>query len=122
MLGSLNALLVSYRRTGSRELDVMNVPCRVLHPETLPVAAQQNLGSTPIVLDTTWINGVISGWVAQHRAEGVHLLDLDSRLCSTGYRPVMDGTTLYQDGVHFTQGGAQLVWSWLAPAIVDDLR
>ncbi|MBO1766594.1 acyltransferase family protein [Allobranchiibius sp. GilTou38] len=122
VLGSLDALLASYERTGARELDVMNVPCRVLHPETLPVSAQQNLGSAPIVLDTTWINGVISGWVAQHQARGVHLLDLSSRLCATGYHPVMNGTTLYQDGVHFTQGGAQLIWSWLAPAIVNDLR
>lgn len=122
LLRSLNSLLMSYRLAGARQLDVMNVPCRVLRPGTLPVAAQQDIGSAPIVLDTSWVNGVISDWVAQHRGEGVRLLDIDAQLCGRGYRPEINGATLYQDGIHFTRPGAGLVWTWLAPSIVSDLR
>jgi peptidoglycan/LPS O-acetylase OafA/YrhL len=49
---------------------------------------------------------------------GVRLLDLRSYTCpGDRYQERVDGVPLHVDGVHWTTGGAALVWAWLAPRL-----
>lgn len=119
LTASLDALLAAFRSSGARQLDIINVPCRVLRPGSLPVSAQQQIGTAAIPLDTTWVNAIIATWVREHAASGARLVDLDGQLCRGGYRARINNAQLYQDGIHFTVTGAALVWSWLAPTVVN---
>ncbi|GAB3584106.1 acyltransferase family protein [Calidifontibacter terrae] len=119
---NLDALLVQYQRSGAKQLQIVNVPCRLLTPQQLSGAYRAALGEKPKPIDTTWSNRLISGWAQQHTAEGVRVLDLNGQLCGDGYHGAINGTQLYKDGAHFTPAGAQLVWTWLAPTVLRTAR
>lgn len=55
--------------------------------------------------------------VAGDYPTGVSVVDLHHELCPDGFEPVVDGVRLYEDGLHFNDQGAALVWSILVPAI-----
>lgn len=57
------------------------------------------------------INAVASKWAREH---DVQVLDLDSFLCADGYRDVINGQPLWQDGLHFTPQSAPIIWRWIA--------
>lgn len=115
---NLDALLRQYEQSGASRLVLVNVPCRLLTPQTLAGAYRRVLGQAPRPIDPAWANRLIADWASRHRAEGVRVLDLNAQLCPDGYRASINGTQIYKDGVHFTPAGAQLVWTWLAPELV----
>jgi len=47
----------------------------------------------------------------------VTVLDLYSRLCSDGYQEEVEGVTLREDGLHFSDDGAAFIWTLLAPQV-----
>ena len=48
------------------------------------------------------------------------LLDLDAHACPNGhYAAAIGGVPMRSDGVHFTDPGAQLMWQWLGPQLLD---
>ncbi|BDZ58209.1 acyltransferase family protein [Barrientosiimonas endolithica] len=108
------------RESGARSVQVANLPCRRideqrLDPRLRSFAAQ---GSDDRLVG--WANGVIADW-AKGRP-GVQLVDLAGQLCGSGYRPELQGIALYHDTVHFSDAGAAMVWTWLAPAVRDNAR
>lgn len=111
---NLDALLAQFKQTGARQLQVINIPCRLLTPQQAVPAYRDLVGERPRPVDSSWANRVIADWATQHRAEGVAVLDLDGQLCKNGYRATINGAQLYTDGAHFTPAGAGLVWTWLA--------
>jgi hypothetical protein len=98
----------------SRRIAVLNVPC-YHQPDT---GLDKSLASTRNdPARGEWLNQVLGRFVAAHRDRMV-LLDLSSFLCPGGrYRARIDGVQVRYDGVHFTQGGAKLVWQWLGPQL-----
>ncbi|MEP7091214.1 MAG: acyltransferase family protein [Nocardioidaceae bacterium] len=65
------------------------------------------------------LNQHVKDWAHRHR---VPVLDQYARLCSGGFHDAIDGTTLYDDDLHFTPRSAAVFWSWLAPAILRTVR
>lgn len=54
------------------------------------------------------------------RKTGAVVVDLEAFLCPDGrYEHEREGVVLRQDGVHLTPAGGGLVWSWLAPQVLD---
>ena len=103
------------RAAGVQRTVVVNLPCRridadKLHP-SLRFFADQGSSDASVV----WANDVMARWVAAH--PGTQLADLHTRLCSGGFRPVVNGVALYQDTLHFSDRGAAMVWTWLAPIV-----
>ncbi len=124
----LDAMREQTERSGAAQLDILNVPCRVLDGSSQPrqqleqIRAQLGITDGELVLDPTWVNGVIDDWAARQGDDGprVTVLDLDAQLCPGGrHQRVVGGALLYEEGVHFTPEGARAVWSWLAPAVVE---
>ena len=69
-------------------------------------------------VDTAWANRLIGEWRARHQGD-VSVLDLSGQLCPAGeYRRTINGARVYKDSIHFSQPGAELIWSWLAPQVV----
>ena len=61
-------------------------------------------------------NAMLREVLSRHPA--VRTLALRAFTCPQGrYEPALDGVRLHVDGVHWTPGGARLVWSWLAPRL-----
>jgi peptidoglycan/LPS O-acetylase OafA/YrhL len=98
----------------SRRIAILNVPC-YHQPET---GLDQMLAETRNQrVRGEWLNQVLDRFVAAHRDRMV-LLDLDGLLCPGGrYVDRMHGVKVRYDGVHFSQGGAKLVWRWLGPQL-----
>lgn len=65
------------------------------------------------------VNDVVRSWAA---GSGTPVLDLQKFLCGSGYRRMIDGTPLYQDGLHFTAESGAVVWRWMAPQIQQIVR
>ena len=118
LLRSLDALYGQFKTTGARRLDVVNVPCRVLEPAQLRGRSAELVGREPVPIDTAWANRLIGEWRARHQGD-VSVLDLSAQLCPAGeYRRTINGARVYKDSIHFSQPGAELIWSWLAPQVV----
>ena len=63
------------------------------------------------------VNRVIREVAIRH-PEDVTLLDLQGYVCPTGeYQSQVDGVSLHEDGVHYTEEGAHLVWEWMTPRL-----
>ncbi|MCB0909911.1 MAG: acyltransferase, partial [Nocardioidaceae bacterium] len=67
----------------------------------------------------TVANNAILQDVARSYRKGVTVFDLHAQLCSAGFEPEIDGVDLYDDGLHFSEDGAALVWDRLAPVLFD---
>jgi peptidoglycan/LPS O-acetylase OafA/YrhL len=68
------------------------------------------------------LNDMLRSAVARHAASAT-LIDLQGYLCPNAkYASTLDGVALRVDGVHFTSGGAQLVWRWLGPQLATPTR
>lgn len=113
---ALDALLEQTRRSGARQLQLVNATC---HDDPATTRDGEQLGAVKI--DPTATNEVVTRWakeVQEQRSEvSVAVLDLNSAVCAQGYRAQINGADLYADRVHFSRQGAQLVWTWLAPEI-----
>jgi hypothetical protein len=98
----------------SHRIAILNVPC-YHQPDT---GLDQTLAETrDDPARGRWLNQVLGRFVAVH-GDRVRLLDLDGFLCPGGrYIAKMHGVQLRYDGVHFTQGGARIVWRWLGPQL-----
>jgi hypothetical protein len=63
------------------------------------------------------VNAVVADLVAGH-GRHVSVADLRDRTCPGGrYQRVVNGVELREDGVHFSEDGAALVWDWLLPLL-----
>lgn len=66
------------------------------------------------------LNDVIEEVAADYRhtkGPRVRLVDLYAGLCADGYTDTLDGVRLHEDGLHFTDDGARVVWDLLAPVV-----
>ncbi|WP_018155766.1 acyltransferase family protein [Demetria terragena] len=115
---ALAAQLRQFEQSGATQLQVVNVPCRVLRPAVLGKRTREALGERSYEIDPTWVNSVIADWGARHRAQGVEIIDLNKALCGNGFRGDINGVRMYTDGVHFSEPGAALTWTWLMPTSV----
>ncbi|WP_068265809.1 acyltransferase family protein [Janibacter limosus] len=114
---ALDALLAQTEQAGARQLQLINAAC---HDDPATVRDGEEVGA--ITIDPSSTNAVVSSWAKQvqeqHGPVSVAVLDLNSALCSQGYRDTIHGAQVYADRVHFSRQGAQLVWTWLAPEIL----
>ena len=94
-----------------RPVAVTNVPCHR--------TPDFGVGPEPHIVNdenrVRKLNEIVARFVASSKGPSVHLLDLHTFLCADGYTVTKDGVTLRTDGLHFTPGGAHIIWSWLAP-------
>lgn len=113
----LDALLQQTTESGARQLQIINATC---HDDPAGFRDGQEVGA--VTIDPGPTNAVVQEWAAQQQeASGpvsVAALDLNGAVCGAGYRPEINGATLYSDRVHFSREGAALVWTWLAPQVV----
>ena len=108
--GELNQIKQITGNNGS-ELVLLNVPCfKVLKPGTP--------GSWPEKDDTSrvdWVNSVFEEWADEN---GVELGDIHGLLCPDGeFVGEVDGVAYTDDGTHYTEQGAPIVWNWLTPQL-----
>jgi peptidoglycan/LPS O-acetylase OafA/YrhL len=98
----------------SRRVAILNVPC-YHQPDTGLDKSLAETRNDPARGE--WLNQVLGRFVAAHQDRTV-LLDLKSFLCPGGrYVDRMRGVKVRYDGVHFTEGGAKVVWRWLGPQL-----
>jgi hypothetical protein len=78
------------------------------------------LDDTAAVIDDVERQRAFNGMLREvlNRHPAVRTLGLRAFSCPQGrYEPELGGVRLHADGVHWTPGGARLVWSWLAPRL-----
>jgi peptidoglycan/LPS O-acetylase OafA/YrhL len=98
----------------SRRIAILNVPC-YRQPETGLDKTLAETRNQPARGE--WLNQVLERFVAAHSDRAV-LLDLDGLLCPGGrYQDKLQGVQVRDDGVHFSEAGAKLVWRWLGPQL-----
>ena len=72
----LNAMREQTERSGAAQLDILNVPGRVLDGSSQPrqqleqIRTQLGITDGELVLDPTWVNGVIDDWAARQGDDG----------------------------------------------------
>lgn len=101
---SLDQVQSGVASSGATRLVLLNLSCHRLGNLTP--------GSARISDDNRvrHINRVVAGWAHQR---GVQVLDLYGLLCTGGYHGELNGSPLYQDGLHFTQSAAETIWGWI---------
>jgi peptidoglycan/LPS O-acetylase OafA/YrhL len=98
----------------SHRIAILNVPCYHQQDTGLDRSIAENRNDPG---RGRWLNQVLGRFVAAH-SDKVALLDLDGFLCPGGrYLAKLHGVQVRYDGVHFTEGGAKLVWRWLGPQL-----
>ena len=109
--GILDRLRAAVAPSGAR-IALVNSPCRdILDLGTSP---DSHISNDPQRI--AWLND----WAREYTGDPTHattLVDLYGYLCSRGYVNEMDGVTLRDDGLHFTQEGAKVVWRFLGPKL-----
>lgn len=64
-----------------------------------------------------WLNETITEYGRVHPE--VAIIDLHATVCADGYRELIDGKDIRDDGLHLNQAGAEIVWERIGPALVD---
>jgi peptidoglycan/LPS O-acetylase OafA/YrhL len=92
-------------------------------PETdLPVEMMYRSGRfAPVVNDLERIKATNDAALQAIREEAVtaQILDPGVLLCKDGFKGEVKGVSLYTDGVHFSESGADLVWGWVISSLKD---
>lgn len=101
-------------RAGAEQVQVVNVPCRVV-PEDIPDAIRAGLKDEPEKVaefkDPTIINTLIDDWAAQY--DGAAVVDLDSALCANGFIDEFEGIPIYNDFLHYSPEFTPILWKWM---------
>lgn len=99
---------------GAEQVQVVNVPCRVV-PDDIPDEIRAGLTSEPEKVkefkDPKIINTLIDDWAATH--DDVAVVDLDGALCADGFVDKVAGIPLYNDFLHYSPEATPLLWKWL---------
>ncbi|WP_146828200.1 acyltransferase family protein [Aeromicrobium flavum] len=113
--------LVSQAQDAGVTAQVATVPCRIDGRRGQSPALRTYFEQNPEVAEATSDPQVVNRWIrAWARDRDVEVLDLYEVLeCSEGFRPEVNGVNLYGDQLHFSDEGAAMVWTWLAPRIRD---
>jgi lysophospholipase L1-like esterase len=109
------------RQQVERYLDVLERSAARVALTTVPCHRTPDFGLGPepgVVNDDARVDAVnaVVRSVAADRPE-VSVVDLHGVLCGSGYHEKLDGVQLRTDGLHFTDAGAALVWTWLGPQL-----
>ncbi|NLC97888.1 MAG: acyltransferase [Actinomycetales bacterium] len=116
VVAELDDIRASAEAAGVKQIQISTLPCRDTDLDYIrenPAAAE--LASTP-----DEINQVFTRWAETH---AIPVLDLHYMLgCETGYVRKIRGVKLYSDQLHFSEYGAQMIWTWLAPAIRENFQ
>lgn len=106
-----------FEASGARQLQVVNAVCK-----DEPAGVRDGAEVDAIRIDPEPTNRVLRDWATEINARSgpvtVAVLDLDAALCSEGYRAIINGAEIYSDRLHYSNEGARLVWTWLAPQVV----
>lgn len=102
-----------------RHLAVVLDHCHRAPPVALPVQTLYQWGRyPPVVNDGARVAAVNrAARLAAAAFRDVAVLDVNAFLCGHGYTGERAGVRLRTDGVHWTTGGAQIVWRWMAPRL-----
>jgi hypothetical protein len=75
----------------------------------------------PVVNDLERIKATNDAALQAIREEAVtaQILDPGVLLCKDGFKSEVKGVSLYTDGVHFSETGADLVWGWVISSLKD---
>jgi hypothetical protein len=100
---------------GGARLVMLTTPCLSPAKRDLHVLGEKERAQPWRV---RWLNGVWRRFARRHPT--MTLLDLDAHACPHGhYADEIGGVPMRSDGVHFTDPGAQLMWRWLGPQLLD---
>ena len=117
---AMDDLLDKSIRGGSQEFIVVTTPSRFGMDSTkikVPEFGFEFIENYPDdaknYADPVEFNRWLTTWA---KSRDLPVLDLYEKLgCSTGFKPELNGVTLYKDYLHFTPGASAMLWSWLAP-------
>ncbi|MTB86873.1 acyltransferase family protein [Aeromicrobium senzhongii] len=113
--------LVAQAESAGVTPQIATVPCRIDGRQGQAPALRTYFEAHPDVAEATSDPKVVNSWIrAWARDRDVAVLDLYEVLeCSEGFRPEVNGVNLYGDQLHFSDEGAAMVWTWLAPRVRD---
>ncbi|MHA7125367.1 acyltransferase family protein [Janibacter indicus] len=99
---------------GVEQVQVVNVPCRVV-PDDIPDEIRAGLEDEPEKVaefkDPKVINRLIDRWADTH--DDVEVIDLDGALCTEGFTDEVAGMQLYNDFLHYSPEVTPTLWKWL---------
>lgn len=98
---------------------IATIPCRIDGRRGHAAALRAYLEENPAVAEATSDPTVVNEWIRNWAtSRDVAVLDLYEAFdCADGFRPEVNGVTIYGDQLHFSSDGAAMVWSWLAPRV-----
>lgn len=111
--------LQELHRTTGRVVVVLN-HCHGTAAIDAPLQTQYTAGRyPPVVNDPARIAAVnrAAAAAARHQDFPVTVLDPNPVLCPDGFQESIDGVELRTDGLHLSEGGAAVLWKWLAPRL-----
>lgn len=110
--GQLTHLVEQLRAAGVDHVAIVNLACHRLPS----FGTNEEITRTNTDSLVRALNAEIGAWA---RADGIPVIDQYGFLCGGGYADRINGVQLYADGFHFTSESAPIVWSWLAPQLLD---
>lgn len=114
IVAELDDIKASAEAAGVQQIQISTLPCRDTDLDYIdenPEAAE--LAATP-----DEINDVFRRWAEPNN---IPVLDLHHMLgCENGYARKIRGVKLYSDQLHFSEYGAHMIWTWLAPTIREN--
>ncbi|WP_286927937.1 MULTISPECIES: acyltransferase family protein [Aeromicrobium] len=117
----LDDLRAAADAAGVSQVQLVTLPCREVSVDRLPSPPfdREWMADHPEVAghlaDPVAANGWFEEWAARSDAP---VLDLYGALqCSEGFQRRVNGVTLFEDALHFSDEATPMVWTWLAPAI-----
>jgi hypothetical protein len=114
---ALNELSHTADVLSSRGAKVMLLTCPCFRPRNAEIDAAAEIRLDP--RRVVFLNDLYREFAQQH-PDQVVVADLNRLVCPEGENTdvTVDGVRLREDGVHFTNDGADLVARWLAPQII----
>lgn len=100
---------------GSRSFAVMTLACHDV-PDFGLSEEQSRVNDVDRVRR---VNKVVTSWASRY---DVAVIDTFGALCSSGFKPNVNGVPLYKDGLHFTESSAPVMWRWLVPQLQAEVR
>ncbi len=113
---TLDDIEADARDAGVERVHVITMPCRQIDPNKLDPRFRFFAGPGSDPENIAWVNRTVAAWA--ERGEGRSVVDLWQPLCADGSSAEVNGVPLYHDTVHFSPGGAAMVWTWLVPKLV----
>ena len=112
---SLDSVRRKVTAQGGRRFAVVTLACH-----DMPFAKfSEELRAMNDTTRVTRTNNDVRTWARDHH---VAVVDQYGFLCNGGYHPQINGSALYEDGMHFTSASGASFWTWFGPQLQRILK